>query len=301
MDLEGIITALVTPFDENGNIIESSLRNLCNYQLNNKVNGILLLGTTGEGISISMEERKLVTEIVLDELRGKLPVIVHVGSSDVREVFSLAQHAVECGAHSIASITPYFYKVRDDEILSFYLELSKRVPENFPIYLYNFPKASGNDISPAVLEKLIEKSKNIAGIKYSSVNVVQMQEYLKFKQEGFKIFTGADQLFYPMLCLGCNGLVSGNANIFPELFVALYNSYTINDQVTAKLLHQYANEIAKLFNYGNIPSIKAGMKIRGIDGGCAKRPLKELNQVETKQLISDFNKLSIEILELLKK
>lgn len=125
MNLEGIITALVTPFDEKGKIVESSLRKLCKFQLNKQVNGLLILGTTGEGISLNLEERKLVAEIVVDELKGKLPIMVHVGSSNINEVFSLAKHAVDIGADSITSITPYFFKMSDKEIFDFYLELSK--------------------------------------------------------------------------------------------------------------------------------------------------------------------------------
>jgi 4-hydroxy-tetrahydrodipicolinate synthase len=298
MNLEGIITALVTPFDEKGKIVESSLRKLCKFQLNKQVNGLLILGTTGEGISLNLEERKLVAEIVVDELKGKLPIMVHVGSSNINEVFSLAKHAVDIGADSITSITPYFFKMSDKEIFDFYLELSKNVPNDYPVYLYNFPTATGNDITPEVIKKLIEETNNILGIKYSSDNMMRIQEYLKLQNPNFKVFTGADQLFYPMLCLGCDGLVSGNANIFPELFVTVFKSFKKNDHKTAKLFHQYGNEIAKLFKYGNIPAIKAGMKLREIDGGYVRRPFRNLCEEEKNKLQKEFSLIFDQILNL---
>ena len=109
---------------------------------------------------------------------------------------------------------------------------------------------------------------------------MRIQEYLKLQNPNFKVFTGADQLFYPMLCLGCDGLVSGNANIFPELFVTVFKSFKKNDHKTAKLFHQYGNEIAKLFKYGNIPAIKAGMNLREIDGGYVRRTFRNLCEEE---------------------
>lgn len=289
MKMKGIITALVTPFDEKGNILEFALRKLCDFQLKKHVNGLLILGTTGEGISIDLEERKLVAEIVVDELKGKLPVMVHVGSSNIKEVTSLTKHAVDIGADAITSITPYFFKVSDKEIFDFYIELSKNVPNDYPVYLYNFPNATGNDISPQVLKKLIEERENIVGIKYSSDNMTRMQEYLKLQSPDFKIYSGADQLFLPMLCLGCDGLVSGNANIFPELFVSIFDSYSESDYNTAKLLHQYGNEIAKLFKYGNIPAIKAGMEFRGLNGGFVRKPLEGLTKDEFDKLQDEFS------------
>jgi 4-hydroxy-tetrahydrodipicolinate synthase len=291
MNLEGIITALVTPFDAKGNINEELLRSLCEYQAHKQVNGILVLGTTGEGISLSMDERKLISETVVDELTGTVPVIVHVGSSNIKEVFSLAQHAVDIGANAITSITPYFFKMSDRELLDFYVELSQNVPKGYPIFVYNFPEATGNDINPVILEKLLDKVENIAGIKYSSGNMMRMQEYLKLKKNNFKIFTGADQLFYPALCLGCDGLVSGNANVLPELYLAIFRSFKENNLKAAKGLHYFGSEVAKLFKYGNIPSLKAGMKLRGIDGGCVKQPFKELDINEANKLQEEFSQI----------
>jgi 4-hydroxy-tetrahydrodipicolinate synthase len=299
INLEGIITALVTPFDEKGYINEELLRSLCEYQASKQVNGILVLGTTGEGISLSTDERKLIAEIVVDELKGTLPVIVHVGSSNIKVVTSLAQHAVDTGANAITSITPYFFKMSDRELLDFYVELSKNVPKGYPIFVYNFPEASGNDINPVILGKLLDKVENIVGIKYSSSNMMKTQEYLKLKKNNFKIFTGADQLFYPALCLGCDGLVSGNANVLPELYLAIFRSFKEDNLKVAKKLHYFGSEIAKLFKYGNIPTLKAGMKLRGIDGGYVKKPFKELDINETNKLQVEFSQILVQIRKLL--
>ena len=288
MKLEGVITAIITPFDIDGTLNKAALRKMCKFQLKKKVNGVFLLGTTGEGILLSKEERKLVVEIVIDELKDKIPLVVHVGSSNINDVFELAEHAVKVGANAVASIIPYFYKYNEREILEFYIELCKNVPQDYPVYIYDYPEVSGNDITPELLTELKNKAKNIAGLKFSSSNTEQMQEYIKFKKCGLNILTGCDQLFYPLLCLGCDGLVSGNANILPELYLAIFNNFKSGNYTETRKLHHSGSELAKLFNYGNIRDIKEAMKFVGLDGGYMRKPFLNMTSNESKILQNNF-------------
>jgi len=295
--IEGVVTALVTPFDQNGRVDEKALRNLCRFQLKVGVNGVFLLGTTGEGILQSKEERKFVTKVAIEELKGKIPVLIHVGSTNIDEVFELARYAVDSGADAITSITPYFFKLSEREIIEFYVELSHNVPSDYPIYIYNFPDASGNDVTPEAIETILNKTKNVVGLKFSSADMVRMQEYIKLKKYGFNVLSGCDQLFYPLLSIGCDGLVSGNANVLPNLYLSIFNNFKKGDQESAKRLHYYGSEIAKLFKYGNIPSIKAGMKLIGLDGGYVKKPFKDLTSNELEILQREFMKIYNELKE----
>jgi 4-hydroxy-tetrahydrodipicolinate synthase len=288
MKLEGVIAAIVTPFGMDGTLNELALRKICKFQLKKKINGIFILGSTGEGILLSKEERKLVVEIVIDELRNLIPVVVHVGNSNINDVFELAEHAAKIGANAISSIIPYFKLYNEREILEFYIELCRKLPQDYPVYVYNFPEAAGNDIAPELLMELKNKSRNIAGLKFSSSNMEQMQEYIKLKNCGLNILTGCDQLFYPMLCLGCDGLVSGNANILPELYLAIFNHFKSGNYNEAKELHHSGSEIAKLFNYGNIRDIKEAMKFVGLDGGYMRKPFLNLTTNESNILQNNF-------------
>jgi len=297
MKIEGVVTALVTPFDQNGRVDEKALRNLCRFQLKEGVNGVFLLGTTGEGLLQSKEERKFVTKVAIEELKGKIPVLIHVGGTDIDEVFELERYAVDSGVDAITSITPYFFKLSEREIIEFYVELSHNVPFDYPIYIYNFPDASGNDVTPEAIETILNKTKNVVGLKFSSADMVRMQEYIKLKKYGFNVLSGCDQLFYPLLSIGCDGLVSGNANILPNLYLSIFNNFKKGDQESAKQLNYYGSEVAKLFKYGNIPNIKAGMKLIGLDGGYVKKPFKNLTSNELEILQREFTKIYNELKE----
>jgi len=297
---KGVITAMVTPFDDKGNPDEKAIRELCRFELSKKVNAIFALGTTAEGLSQSVKQRKRVLEIVLDEIQYKIPVIVHVGSINIEEVEILAKHAVDKGADAITSITPYYYSVSDQEIIDYYIELSKMVPEHYPVYIYNFPGITNNDVTPEVLSELLSKCSNIKGIKFSSADMIRLQEYIRFKEYGFNVLSGCDPLFYTLLTLGCDGLVSGNSNVFPEIFTTVYKYYQEGEFEKARRLQLIAAKVAKLLEDGNPAVIKGAMKFAGIEGGYVRKPYKDVSDDKILRLTEGFKQIKCEFEEALK-
>lgn len=292
MKFKGVIAALVTPFDEKGKLNEKALRELCKFEVEKKVNGVFALGTTGEGTLQSVEERKYAAEIIMDELKGKLPVVLHVGDINIDNVRELTKHALDIKVDAITSITPYYYKLTDEQLKAYYLELSKSVPDDFPVYIYNFPGITNNDVKPGTVKELIEETKNIMGIKFSSSDMIRLQEYIRLKSDRFNVLSGCDPLFYTMLTMGCDGLVSGNSNVYPDIFVRIYDAYTKGDYKKAETLQVYARTIADLLKDGNIAVIKAGMKFNGLEGGYVRKPLQDLDEESCKQLLENIKKLS---------
>lgn len=291
MILKGVVAAIVTPFDEKGRIDEKALRDLCKFEVSKGVNGIFALGTTGEGTLQDVSTRKFAAEVIKDELKGKLPVVLHVGDLKVKDIWELTKHAIDIGVDAITSIAPYYYKVKDEELKDFYIELSKNVPEDYPVYIYNFPGVTNNDVTTPILKELLEETKNIRGIKFSSADMIRLQEYIGLKSDRFNVLSGCDPLFYTMLCMGCDGLVSGNSNVMPEVFVKLYEAYIKGKHEKARELQFYAREVADLLQDGNVPIIKAGMSINGLNGGYVKKPLKDLDVKSRELLLNKLKKL----------
>lgn len=295
MKFKGVVAAIVTPFDENGRIDEKALRELCKFEVRKNVNGVFALGTTGEGTLQDVEERKFAAEVIMDELRGKLPVVLHVGDLSIRNVWELSKHAVDLKVDAITSITPYYYRLTDGQLKDYYLELSKNVPEDYPVYIYNFPGITNNDVKTHIVKELIDETKNIAGIKFSSSDMIRLQEYIALKSDRFSVLSGCDPLFYTMLSMGCDGLVSGNSNVNPDIFVKIYGAYTNGEYKKAEGLQAYARATADLLRDGNIAVIKAGMKVNGLNGGYVRKPLQNLDVESTEVLLHNLKKLMCKV------
>ncbi len=288
---KGVVAAIVSPFDKKGRVDEKALRDLCKFEMSKGVNGVFALGTTGEGTLQDVSMRKFAAEVIMDELRGKLPVVVHVGDLKVKDIWELSKHAIDIGVDAITSITPYYYKVTNEELKDFYIELSRNVPDDYPIYIYNFPGLTNNDVTTPIVRELLEETKNIRGIKFSSSDMVRLQEYIGLKSYGFNVLSGCDPLFYTMLCMGCDGLVSGNSNVMPEVFTKLYEAYIKGEHERASKLQFNARKIADLLQDGNVSVIKAGMSINGLNGGYVKKPLKDLDSKSRELLLNKLKKL----------
>ncbi|WP_315115845.1 dihydrodipicolinate synthase family protein [uncultured Clostridium sp.] len=291
MKLKGVVAAMVTPFDERGRIDEKALRELCRFEVSKNVNGVFALGTTGEGTLQDVEERKFAAEVIMDELKGKLPVVLHVGDLSVKNVWELSKHAIDIKVDAITSITPYYYKLTDEQLKDYYLELSKNAPEDYPVYIYNFPGITNNDVKTHVVKELIDETKNIMGIKFSSADMIRLQEYISLKSDRFNVLSGCDPLFYTMLSMGCDGLVSGNSNVNPDIFVKIYEAYTKGEYKKAESLQVYARATADLLRDGNIAVIKSGMKVNGLNGGYVRKPLQDLDEESINVLLHNLKNL----------
>jgi 4-hydroxy-tetrahydrodipicolinate synthase len=191
-------------------------------------------------------------------------------------------------------MTPTFFKVNDREMEAYYMEVSKSLPDAFPIYMYNIPQLSANDLIPDTIKEVLSSCKNIRGIKYSYPDILRIQEYLGIG-DGFSVLAGADAMALAALCLGCDGIVSGVASVYPEPYVEIYRAYSRGEMVKAREFQRMANRYSHaLKNGSNTGYFKAALNYRGIDVGHVRKPNLDITEFEKKELLKKLETLDAE-------
>jgi len=297
--LQGVVTAMVTPFDKEGRVQHDKLENLTEFLIGKGVNGLYPLGTTGEMLRLSVPERKAVAETVIKKAGGRVNVFVHVGAMNESETIELAKHACEAGADGIGVVTPVYFSMTDRELVQYFVNVASSVPEDFPVYLYSIPQCAANDIKPHVAQEVAERCRNVIGIKYSYPDFLRVNEYLMINNESFSVVPGTDRLFLAGLVMGCDGVISGCSCAYPEPFVAVYRAYLENDLAKARKLQRIAIKYCEaLRNGSNMSYFKEALRLRGIDVGYMKAPQLDLTGDEIRDLEETLNRLNREAEEL---
>jgi 4-hydroxy-tetrahydrodipicolinate synthase len=279
---EGLVCPMLTPFDKHGRIDLMTIRKLVDHLVDQGVNGLLPCGTTGEGMLLTLEERKEIAQIVVDQVNGRASVIVHTGCITTTETVILTKHARDIEADAVSVITPYFYTCTDLELFDHYAAVASSVPD-LPVSLYSFPGNAKNEITLSLFNRLREKFQNIIAIKLSSLDLIRFQEYVQSGGPNFYPLCGVDALTLPALSIGSSGQVSGNANVYPEVFRRLLDAYYQKDFETAKRQQILINKIRAILN-DNLAYFKAAMSIRGLPVGNPRLPIRSLSGLEIKQL-----------------
>jgi len=289
--LYGVTVAMITPLDKNDRIMEQSIRKHVDFLIEKGVNCLYPLGTTGEMYLLSTEERKKVAETVVDQANGRVTVYIHVGAMNLKDTIELAQHASKIGADGIGSVTPSYFSVRDNEMEEYYVSIANSVPQDFPVYLYNIPQCSTNDLKPNVIERIVKRAPNVVGIKYSLADMIRTAEYLRVNNGNFSVLQGTDRLFNESLTMGCDGTVSGNSSVYPEAFVGVYKAFKEGNLEEARKQQRIATEVSEILKNGsNMAYFKAALKMRGIDAGHMRKPLLDLTEEQFKDLEERFKK-----------
>lgn len=289
--LYGVVTAMTTPFDENNKVDVTAIEEQTEFLISKGVNCLYPAGTTGEMYLMSPEERELVAETVVKKAAGRVTVFIHVGAMTITETIRLARHAEKIGADGIGVVTPSYFSVNDKAMEEYYVEVANSVSPDFPVYLYGIPQCAANDIKPEVAQKIANRCKNIIGIKYSFADMLRVKDYLNINEGSFSVLVGTDRLFYPALCMGCDGTVSGVSGPMPEHFVAVYNAYKEKDEKKAREEQKIANEICEILKSGaDMALFKTTLDFRGIRGGHMRKPLIDLTEDQKNDLYSQIKK-----------
>lgn len=272
-NIGGIIPALITPFEESGAVSESSLRKLVDRDIDAGVGGFYVGGSTGEAFLLTVEERRRIIEIVVDEAGGRVPIIYHVGSISTDEAVALARHGAKVGADAISAIPPFYYKFSFAEIKAHYYELADAT--DLPFIVYNFPAFSGVDLDTARAGELFAHS-NIAGIKHTSKDLY-MLERMKTRFPDVTILNGHDEVLLSALIAGADGAVGSTYNVLARIFVELSAAFHSGDIARARSLQTEANEMIQVFiEAGNYPSLKYLLTRLGIPCGTCRKPFAPL-------------------------
>jgi 4-hydroxy-tetrahydrodipicolinate synthase len=230
----GAGTALVTPFTAAGELDEAGVRRLAGRQIDEGIHFLVPCGTTGESPTLTREEHLRVVEIVVDEARGRVPVLAGAGGYNTHEVIELAQAVEALGARGILSVTPYYNKPTQAGLLEHYRAIASST--GLPIVLYNVPGRTGCNIEPRTLAKLAAIP-NIVGVKEASGNMTQMCEVCRIVPDDFIVLSGDDALTLPLMAVGGKGIISVAANVAPGPMARMVEAAERGDFAAARAAH----------------------------------------------------------------
>jgi len=286
-DFVGVIPAMMTIFDKNEEIDEKATRDFVNFLIKKGVDGLYLTGSTGEGFLMTGEERKQVVEIVVSEVAGRIPVMVHVGDIGTKKSIELAKHAYEAGADAVSSVPPFYWKFKEDNMFQYYKDISEATP--LPMIVYNVPLAGSIGID---FVKKLSTIENVKGVKYtlqSHYEIVQMKEMIG---DDFIIYSGCDEMAASGLMNGADGIIGSFYNIIPELFMDIYNAVRNNDMATAKVKQEAAVHIIMYsVKYDFFSLMRHTLRLQGIEGGYSRRPFTNLSESEYEVIKADFKSM----------
>lgn len=292
--IRGIICANLTPFTRNGKEIDHhKLKNLIEFLIQKGVHGLFVGGTTGEGLILSVEERKELLESVIKIAGKKCMVIAHTGTFELKSTIELTAHALEQKAFGAGIVTPGYYYYDEEALYQYYSTIAKEFPK-FPILLYNIPSCARNFLSNKLILKLAKKHPNIVGIKDSTGNMVNLSELLTIKPVGFAIINGVDEYGYQAFLAGVQGAVSGTANVAPEIYLGVYDNCMKRRLPEAWIFQTQLTKLCQTLQYGrNLGIFKYALKLRGIDVGFVRPPHREPTRIEKKEIEDSLRKLNL--------
>lgn len=294
----GIVCPMITPFKVDGLIYREGIKDLIDFLSGKSVNGLFICGTFGLGPALTNEERKKVAEYVMESLDNGLDVIVQVGSPNLDSTLELAKHAEDVGADAVASTPPFYYRYDDESILMFFQELVSHV--NIPVFVYNIPPRVGYDISTQLLDKLIDVG--VSGMKDSGNDILKSYEYMYIvrekkilcKDREFKFLIGTEALMLPAIVAGADGCVSGLSNIYPEAVVKLYHLIKNGRISEAVNMHFKVVKARRLIQAtASIQLCYEALKLRGVDVGYPKPPLKRLPTQVAEELMKKLEGIGL--------
>lgn len=277
MEIKGIICPIITPMNEDETVNERELRHQVNRQIDAGIHGIFAFGTNGEAYILEREEKEFVLSVIVDEVKGRVPVYAGTGCIGTKATIALSQRAKELGANILSVITPSFAQASQNELYEHYREVAQAV--DMPIVLYNIPARTGNALTPATVQKLADIG-NIVGAKDSSGNFDNMLQYIELtKGKDFAILSGNDSLIFWNLLAGGVGGIAGCSNVFPKNMARIYDLFVAGKVDQARVCADNIRSFRNCFRFGNPNTIvKAAAALLGYPVGRCRRPFHTISE-----------------------
>jgi 4-hydroxy-tetrahydrodipicolinate synthase len=267
----GVGTALVTPFTASGDLDEQGIRRLGRRQIDAGVHFLCPCGTTGENPTLSDAERVESVEILVDEAKGKVPVLAGAGGYNTKEIIHLAGLMERAGASGLLSVTPYYNRPTQEGLFQHYRAIAESTP--LPIVVYNVPGRTGTNVEPATLARLATIP-NIIGVKEASGNISQMAEISRIVPKGFIVLSGDDAITLPLMSLGGRGVISVASNEIPGEMVRMVEAAERGDFAAALAVHNRIFPLMQVnFVEANPIPVKAAMAAMGLLGETYRLPM----------------------------
>lgn len=289
-DYRGFVAAAFTPFYPDGMLHLAQVGKIVEHLIADGVQGLYVCGSTGEGPSLTVDERQATAEAYIKAAAGRIPVIVHVGHDSLQEARGLAAHAVQIGADAVAAMPPAYFKCRTLEALIASLHEIASAAEGVPFYYYHIPALSGLNFSmTSFLEQAAQCIPNLAGIKFSDANLHELQGCVDLQDGRFNVLFGVDEMVLGAWAMGATGAVGSTYNFAAPLYRKAVGALEAGDLDEARLYQGLAGEAVRVLQgYRGLPGIKAMMSLIGLDCGPCRLPHVALSVAELQQLRSDM-------------
>lgn len=286
---KGCGTAIVTPFNEKGEIDFEEFKRLVNFQVENKVNAIVVCGTTGETATLSNEEKEELIKYCVKIVNKRVPVIAGVGTNNTKVVVENENFAQKVGVDGLLVVTPYYNKTTQQGLIEHFKVISENT--NLPIILYNVPSRTGIDILPDTYLEL-SKIKNIVATKEASGDISKVLKIRSLCKDNLSIYSGNDDQIVPFLSLGGIGVISVVSNIMPKFTTEIIEKYFRGKiEEASKMQIEISNLIDLLFKEVNPIPIKQALNIIGFKVGKPRLPLIECSNDLKEMLKVEINRL----------
>jgi 4-hydroxy-tetrahydrodipicolinate synthase len=282
-ELKGLGVAMVTPFTKNGEVDVKGLKNLTEHIIQGGADYLVVLGTTGESVTLTKEEKKIVIDTILSTNNGRKPVVLGIGGNNTREVANQLSRTDIHGVDAILSVTPYYNKPNQNGLYEHYKALSES--SKLPIILYNVPGRTSVNMLPETVSKIAFECRNIIGIKEASGNVEQVMSVIQQTPKEFLVISGDDALTLPLIAAGADGVISVVGNAFPKEFSAMVNAALNAQMEEARALHYRLLDIIHLlFKEGNPTGVKEVLAQLDVCENYLRLPLVEASDALSDQL-----------------
>jgi dihydrodipicolinate synthase/N-acetylneuraminate lyase len=295
--IKGIIVPMITPLKGIDTLDIEGLERLTEHILTGSVSGLFILGTTGEFSSLSYRLRYELVDRVCQLVKGRIPVLVGITDTSIIESARLAAKAADAGAAAVVAAPPYYYATGQPELLEYYHNLLKLLP--LPLYLYNMPAHTKIMLEPNTV-RMIAENKLIAGLKDSSSNMAyfRLLQYAMREYPDFSLYVGPEEMMADAVILGADGGVNGGANMFPALYVNLYNAAVARDFEKVRQLQQKVLQISSALytvgKYGSsyLKGLKCALSVMGICDDFMADPFHRFRKEEREKIERSLDDLN---------
>ncbi|MBT8293955.1 MAG: 4-hydroxy-tetrahydrodipicolinate synthase [Eudoraea sp.] len=292
-NLQGTGVALITPFNPDLSIDITALRRIVNYCVNGNVDYLVILGTTGESVTLTSSEKQLVIDVVVQENAGRLPLVIGIGGNNTKLLAEELKKTSLKDFEAVLSVSPYYNKPTQEGIYYHYKTLAEASDK--PLILYNVPGRTGSNIEPETVLRLAQDCTNIVGIKEASGDITQIRKLIRILPSDFLVISGDDFMALPTITEGGAGVISVLGQGLPNEFSRMIKLGLEGEEKEAYTLHNSMMEGMKLmFKEGNPAGIKSLLEAHGICGSAVRLPLVEASpklKVEIDEFLRVFSKI----------
>ena len=289
----GMATAIVTPMHTDGSIDYEALGRFVEFQIDSGINGLVVMGTTGENATIEPEDQKKVIAYTVEKVAGRVPVIAGTGTNNTEHVLANTRNACQVGADAVLVVTPYYNKATQNGLVTHFTAVADE--STLPVILYNVPSRTGCNLLPKTVAKLSEHP-NIAAIKEATGSLAQMIEIMHLCGDKIDVYSGEDGLTVPMMAMGAKGTISVLSNVAPRQSVAMTDACLRGDYAAAaKMQCDLLPLINALFSEVNPIPAKAATAAMGFGADALRLPLTSMEEQNRAVLFAEMRKLGIAV------